>query len=109
MTDLMEIHAVREQVEVRLAGSPTRAELRAIYLDLAPVVGLLQGAVTQAARVHGEAVEVSPAQRALDRLKYSLRQVGLDIRLSSDQALLIGLQTVLQGVDETVDALKRLT
>ncbi|GAC1322158.1 MAG: hypothetical protein NVSMB22_08680 [Chloroflexota bacterium] len=109
MTDLTEIHALREQLGVRLAGSPTRAELRAIYLDLAAVVGLLQGAVAQAARVHGEAVEVSRAQRALDRLQYSLRQVGLDIRLVSDQALLIGLQTVLQGVDETMHALKRLT
>ena len=108
MVDTAEAREDCRRLAARLEGHPRWPELNAAYLDLAPLVGRLQGLVGEAERAHGLTEAVREAEESLERLKAGARQVGLDIRLASEGALLIGLQTVLQGVSETLDRLERI-
>jgi hypothetical protein len=104
MPDLSALHEDCRQLSRRLAGPANWDRLRAVYLDLAPLIGQLQGAVSEAAR---SGADVTEAQRFLDALKATARQVGLDIRLASPEALQIGLQTALEQAEEVLQALPR--
>lgn len=108
MSDNAAMRASCRRLMARLEGQPAWPELRAIYLDLAPLIGELQAAVTEAARSLAESDGARQAQDALDLLKASSRQVGLDIRLASEPALRVGLQIALQHALDTLDALDRL-
>jgi hypothetical protein len=92
----------------RLEGQPHWPELRAVYLELAPLAGQLQGAVRERIRAEGGTEESRQAEASLSRLQAGMRQVGLDIRLASEPALLLGLQTCLESALETVDYLQRM-
>jgi len=83
----------------RLEGAANWDRLRAVYLHLAPFIGQVQGAVSEAARA-GQ--DVTEAQQSLAALKATARQVGLDIRLASPEALQIGLQTAVEQAEETI-------
>ncbi|HZS93473.1 MAG TPA: hypothetical protein VFA78_01640 [Chloroflexota bacterium] len=88
----------------RLEGAREWPELRAIYLDIAPLIGRLGAVVREAERQVG--TEGSNAARAsLEEAKATARQVGLDIRLSSPAALSFGLQRTLDAIRETLDRL----
>jgi hypothetical protein len=102
MSDLSTLHDACRQLERRLEGPANWDRLKAIYLDLAPLIGQVQGAVSEAARA-GQ--DVTEAQQSLDALKATARQVGLDIRLASPEALQIGLQTAVEQAEETLGLL----
>ena len=104
MADLSALRDECRQLSRRLAGPANWDRLRAVYLDLAPLIGQLQGAVNEATR-SGE--DVGAAQQALDALKATARKVGLDIRLASPEALQIGLQTAMEQAEEVIDALEQ--
>jgi hypothetical protein len=106
MTDLAALRASCQELAARLQGPPDWERLRSVYLDLAPVVGELQGAVSEYERTHSEAEEGRRAEAALGELKESFRQVGLNIRLASPAALQVGLQTALRSAAETLDWLE---
>lgn len=108
MIDLVQTREHSRRLAERLQGQPHWPELRAVYLELATVVGQLQGAVGESTRAHGETEEARMAALAFERLKASSRKVGLDIRLASERALLLGLQDALRSVEETLDWLQRL-
>jgi hypothetical protein len=108
MTDTADAREDWRHLAARLEGQPRWPELNAAYLELAPLVGRLQGLVGEARRAHGETDEVREAEQALERLKASARRVGLDIRLASEPALLIGLQTALQDAAKTLDRLEAI-
>ena len=98
-----------DQLAARLHASRSWPELRAVYLDVMPLVGQLQGAVSEAVRGREGTDALNEAQATLEQLKASSRQVGLDIRLSSDTALLMGLQAILESAYATLDALERIS
>ncbi|MGH2441624.1 MAG: hypothetical protein ACRDFX_00470 [Chloroflexota bacterium] len=93
-------------MEKRLEGSPEWSEIKAVYLDLTTLTGQLQGLVSQRAHGSGTSGSETEAERTLLQLKAILRQVGLDIRLSSGAALTLGLRTGLEMAHQTLDALK---
>jgi hypothetical protein len=103
--DVTRTRAEIERLSAGLEGQPDWPELRSVYLDLSTLAGQLQGAVGDARREAGDTPAVQTAASALERLKAEVRQIGLDIRLASPQALLIGLQTALASAEETVAAL----
>jgi hypothetical protein len=92
----------------RLHRSPKWPVIAAAHRDLATVVGQLQGMVSTARREHGETADLQSAEEALDRLKSSVRRVGLDIRLASEPALAIGVQTSIDYALEILDRLKQI-
>jgi hypothetical protein len=108
MVDLAETRALCDRLAARLGGQPDWSELRAVYLEMAPLVGQLQGSVGELSRRHGEGEDIRKASASLEELKQSVRRVGLDIRLASERALLLGLQTALQQARETLDSLERI-
>ncbi len=108
MSDLADVRAECHQLAARLEGTPDGAALRAIYLDMATVVGRLQGAVSEARRASNNPDTVERAETALSELKGRLRQVGLDIRLASLPALAFGLQSAVGSALETLDHLQRM-
>jgi hypothetical protein len=103
--DLVAMRAECEQLLDRLDAVPAWPDLRAVYMDLAPIVGQIQGAVSTRRREIGETAQVREAEAALERLKASSRQVGADIRLASESALAIGLRTAL---NEALGAIEQL-
>jgi hypothetical protein len=108
MSDLADVRAECEKLAARLEGKPEWAALRAIYLDMATVVGRLQGAVGEARRASNNHDAVKQAEATLIELKGSLRQVGLDIRLASPPALAFGLQSAVESALATLDHLQRM-
>ena len=108
MSDLAEVRAECCRLAARLEGKPDGSALRAVYLDMATVVGRLQGAVSEARRVSNNRDAVEQAEAALSQLKGSLRQVGLDIRLASPSTLALGLQSAVGSALETLDHLQRM-
>ena len=108
MADTAQIRETCREISARLEGRPAWPELRAVYLDMAPLVGQLQGLVNDARRAHGGGVETLESARALEQLKAQLRQVGLDMRLASEPALLMGLQMALESAAQTLDRLERV-
>ncbi|HLJ68779.1 MAG TPA: hypothetical protein VKX16_15600 [Chloroflexota bacterium] len=96
---MSDIAATRErcrELEARLSRGPHWPELRAIYLDLSTVVGQLQGAVAEHRRARAEPSGNAPLEETLERLKSELRVIGFNIRLSSEGALAVGLQTAVE-------------
>ena len=108
MTDTDEIREYCRGLAGRLAGKPSGSQIHAAYLDLATVTGQLQAAVAECVRLRGESDETHEIRQALDEMKAQVRKVGLDIRLASESALLIGLQTALESALETLDRLAQL-
>ena len=106
--DTVTMRQTCERLTRRLTGEPSWAELRAVYLELAPLVGQLQGAVGEAERRHETSDELRAAREALERLKASTRQVGRDIRLASPAALALGLGTSLEEARGVLTHLERL-
>src|SRR5437764_15359836 len=96
MLDLAELRAECHRLQARLQGRPNGDRLKAVYMDMAPLIGQLHGAVNQTARSSGEIEAVAAARVSLEDLKVTARQVGFDIRLSSDAALASGLPTALE-------------
>ena len=105
MADLDTLTAEHRQLTSALANARQWEELRAVYLDLAPFIGRLQGTVSEIERGPDEG-EARRARDALDRLKSTARRVGLDIRLASTTALTIGLE---QAISEAGELLGRLS
>ena len=108
-TDLTALRESCSALNARLNGQPHWPELRAIYLDLSLLVGQIQGAVGERGRGAGGPLDVRGAQEALGALKSSVRQVGLDIRLASEPALRLGLETALEHAGVTLDCLAGTT
>ncbi len=106
MSHLADVRAECGKLAARLEGKPEWAALRAIYLDMATVVGRLQGAVGEARRASNHQDTVEQAEATLIELKGSLRQVGLDIRLASPPALAFGLQSAVGSALATLDHLQ---
>jgi hypothetical protein len=92
-------------VQARLERRQTNQSLHGMYLELAPLVGRLQGNISESARANHIAQDLSQAEESFEQLKASYRKVGLDIRLASDRAILIGLQSVVQYALDTLDHL----
>jgi hypothetical protein len=92
----------------RLDLTPTWPVISAAHRDLATIVGQVQGMVSTARREHGETAELRSAEEALDRLKTGVRKVGLDIRLASEPALAIGVQTSIDNALETLGWLEQI-
>ena len=88
----------------RLGRAAEWPELRAIYLDIAPLLGRLDAAVREAERQDGSRASNS-ARASLEEAKATARQVGLDIRLASPAALSFGLRRTLDAIHETLDRL----
>lgn len=106
----METTELREECRLlqgRLEGHPHGPDLHRIYLDLAPLVGRLQGLVSERSRAVGQTGALRAAQELLEQLKATVRQVGLDIRLASEPALQVGLQRALECTLEVLDLLER--
>jgi len=93
----------------RLETRPTWPQLRAVYLDLAPLVGKLQGLTRERVNESAEADAAYRAEAALDRFKTLTRKVGLDMRLTSEAGLIMGLHACLQSARETLDCLQALS
>ena len=91
-------------LQAELATGTPWPRLRAAYLELATVAGQLQGAVAERAR-SGAGPDSTDLEALLERLKSELRQVGFDIRLASEAALAIGLQTALGDALAILDRL----
>jgi hypothetical protein len=104
--DLAAIEQHCADLAARLDRRPDWQGLRAVYLELAPMMGQLQGAVGSARRQHGDGA--AGAEAALDGFKTGVRAVGLDIRLASESSLALGLQTALQQARETLAALRSI-
>ena len=104
MTDLQAIRTECRRLSAELEGQPHWEELRRIYLELAPLMGELQGAVSASIRERGAA---QPLQQQLEELKTTVRQVGLDIRLASEGALAMGLRVSLERAEELLDRLEQ--
>lgn len=86
-----------EALSVRLAGRSSSNTLKAVYLDLVTTAGQLQGLAGDARRELGDTEAMRAGGEALDAMKADLRQVGLDIRLSSTDSLQFGLQTAVEN------------
>ena len=106
--DVAVLRASCRELAARLEGKPDWDTVRAVYLELAPLVGELQGAVGEYTHAHGEAEEARRAEAAFAQARASFRRVGLDIRLASPGALAMGLETALQSALETLDWLQRI-
>ena len=106
----METAELREEcrlLQLRLEGHPHAPDLHRIYLDLVPLVGRLQGLVSERLRRSDQTEALRAAQEPLEQLKSTVRQVGLDIRLASEAALQVGLQRALECAFEVLDLLER--
>jgi hypothetical protein len=106
VTELSETRTHCNALSARLRGRMNRAEITRIYLEMAPLIGRLQAAVSDRERISGETPDIRQAREALVRLKAVARKVGLDIRLGSDAALLMGLRTAAEAAIETLDCLE---
>lgn len=102
MNDIEELQAACRDLHLRLSGNPHWSELNAIYLALVPLVGRIQAAVAERARLHGESDTLHAAEASFQALKASRKQVGVDIRLASEPALRLGLQTAIEQALETL-------
>jgi hypothetical protein len=105
--DLPALRAECEHLLDRLEGAPHWDQLRAIHMDVAPLIGQIQGLVSTRRRETGDTPDVIAADAALERLKAGSRQVGADIRLASESALAIGLRTTVEAALQAIDALQR--
>ena len=105
--DLVGMRAEAEILLERLDGTPQWPDLRAIHMDVAPLLGRLQGAVGARRRELGDTPQVREAETALEGVKASSRQVGADIRLASEDALALGLRTTIDGALEVIGLLER--
>jgi hypothetical protein len=105
--DLPGMRAQCELLLERLDGAPTVPQLRAVFMDLAPLIGEIQGAVLARRREVGNSLDVREAEAGLDRLKVGSRQVGAEIRLASEDALALGLRTTLGEAMEVIAILER--
>jgi hypothetical protein len=105
--DLVAIRAECEILLDRLDKGALWADLRAIHMDLAPIIGQIQGAVGTRLRDIGSTPDALEASAALDRLKADSRRVGADIRLASEAALSLGLRVALSDALAAVSALER--
>ena len=107
MTDIAALREECSRLSERLERDVAWSELNAIYLELAPLIGKLQGAVGEHRGVCGDSPSSRCAEDALDRLKRTARQIGLDMRLASPAATAIGLQTAMESARETIDCLEQ--
>jgi hypothetical protein len=107
MSDLSQLRSECRRLAGQLEGEPHWEKLRAIYLELAPLMGELQGALSRWTRAHGDEEDAQPLQTTFDELKASVRQVGLDIRLASEGALAMGLRVSLERAEELLDRLEQ--
>jgi hypothetical protein len=105
--DREDLRTACRDLALKLEGEPQWPALKAAYLDLATLVGRLQGAVSEAARTQGPNDELRAAEAGLETLKATTRQVGLDIRLASERALAVGLRMALESAAEVLNALDR--
>jgi hypothetical protein len=105
--DLVAMRAECEALLDRLDRGPQWPDLRGIHMDVAPVIGQIQGAVGARRREIGGVPDVVAAEAALERLKADSRRVGADIRLASEGALSLGLRTALTDALDAVSALER--
>ncbi|GAC1473353.1 MAG: hypothetical protein PVSMB7_27200 [Chloroflexota bacterium] len=96
MMDVTGIEHDCRRLQSSLAGTLAWPEINRIHHELAPIIGQLQAAVGAAERAHGDTACVRGARAALDRVKATQRQVGLDIRLSSPAALTLGLSQAVE-------------
>lgn len=103
MADTEALRAALQAMEATLARQPHWPQLRAAHLDLVTATGQIRGAIHGMRREGGETAKLRAAEEALRQLEASVRQVGMDIRLASEGALLLGLQTALQHAFETLD------
>ncbi len=94
-----------QAIGIRLAEAPQWPQLRAAHLDLVTITGRLQGALSERRRLDGETEALREAETALDAMKAGVRQVGMDIRLASERALLLGLEACLENAYRVLDAL----
>lgn len=106
MTDLGALRQECSRLSERLEIGRSWGELNAIYLDLAPFIGRLQGAVSEDRHMRGDPLASRDAEESLDRLKTTARQIGLNIRLASPGATAIGLQTAIESALETIQCLE---
>ena len=106
MSEISAIAEGYEALRARLDGSSDDALFR-VYMELAPLIGQIQGAVSAARRRAGE-VPIEAAEQSLEALKTSTRQVGLDIRLASPAALRMGLESALHHAGEAIHALQEV-
>jgi hypothetical protein len=81
--------------------------LRAIYLALTPIVAQLQGAVDDRVRSHGDTAGTQEMVQAFGRVRASHRQTGLDIRLASEAATMVGLEEVFRAAEEMLSFLEQ--
>lgn len=100
-----ELEVVCAQLARRLEGSPGGSELRAIYLELIPIVAQLRGIVHESVRLFDDAA-AEAMQQQLAETEAIARRVALDMRLASPAALTLGLQTALVHVQRTVKLLR---
>lgn len=107
MIDTAKLRADLAEIESGLASQPRLPELRAAHLDLVTLTGQLQGAVSERRRGQGETVAIREAQAALDNMKAGVRQVGMDIRLASEDALAFGLGEALDSGFQALACLDR--
>jgi hypothetical protein len=105
--DLVALRAECEALLDRLEGQVHLLDLRRIHMDIAPMIGQLQGMVGARRREVGDLDAVLQAEDALGRLKADSRQVGADIRLASETALAMGLRTALSDALQVIAALER--
>lgn len=105
MSDVTGLRASLQRIESMLGDQPRWPQLRTAHLDLVTVTGQLQGALSEQRRLGGDAGTLQHAEESLDAMKATVRQVGMDIRLASEGALLLGLQTCLRLAFEVLDLL----
>jgi hypothetical protein len=105
--DLVAMKAQVDLLRGRLNGAPGWGEIRSIYMDLAPLIGEIQGAVSTRSREAETQTEVEEAAAALERLKSSARRVGADIRLGSVPGLTMGLWAALNEAMAAIDCLEK--
>src|SRR5579859_4135520 len=106
--DFASLRAELDHLGRQLERAPRWPELRAVYLDMTPLVGQLQAAVDEKLRSATSNREEEPAilQTAFEELKASFRQVGLDLRLASEPALRVGLETVIDAARDVLAVLQ---
>lgn len=107
MSDTASLRDSVQAIQARLAQAPGWPQLRAAHLDLVTTAGQLQGAVHERRRVAGETQALRDAETALDAMQAGVRQVGMDIRLASEAALRLGLESCLAEAYAVLDALDR--
>ncbi len=100
-----ELEAVCAQLARRLEGSRDASDLRAIYLELFPIVAQLRGLVHESVTSFDN-VATETVQQQLAGTEAIARRVALDMRLASPAALKLGLQTALVHVQRTMELLR---